>query len=353
MKKIFGVFLSFLFVGTAFAQAPLFQVGQVERVLDDTYQESVIDGEVERLQTVRVKVGQGTEVIEHQTKKEEYANHALSAGEKVVLRTNELDGSLYIADKFRLPNISIIFILFSGLVIYFTGWAGLRSIGGLLISLYILASFVAPQILAGANPFVTAFLGASAIACLSVYLAHGLNTRTTIAFISMVLVLILSLIIAPVFVEWAFLTGMGSEDAFFLQLGTESEINLKGLLLGGIIIGTLGLLDDITTTQVASIEEVKKANPKYTLKELYESGLRVGKEHILSLMNTLALAYFGAAMPMLLLFSLNVQPVWVTLNSESISEEIIRTLVGSTSLVLAVPIASFLAAWWYSNKKSA
>ena len=136
----------------------------------------------------------------------------------------------------------------------------------------------------------------------------------------------------------------------YLQSGLTAGVNLRGLLLGGMIIGCLGVLDDITTAQTAAVDEIRKANPNLTSKQLLQSGLSVGREHIASLINTLALAYAGASLPLLLLFQTNETfPLWVTLNSEFLAEEIVRTLVGSTTLLLAVPISTWCAARFLSN----
>jgi uncharacterized membrane protein len=122
-------------------------------------------------------------------------------------------------------------------------------------------------------------------------------------------------------------------------------------LLGGIIIGALGVLDDITTGQVAAVEEIHSANPKLPFKELYVRGISVGQEHIASLVNTLVLAYVGASFPLFLLLTINNEvPLWVRFNNEGIAEEVVRTLVGSTALIFAVPIATFLAAFFYEGR---
>ncbi|HYC80108.1 MAG TPA: YibE/F family protein, partial [Candidatus Binatia bacterium] len=129
-------------------------------------------------------------------------------------------------------------------------------------------------------------------------------------------------------------------------------LNLRGLLLGGIILGVLGVLDDITTAQSAAVYEIRRANPALPFKELYSRGLSIGREHISSLVNTLFLAYAGASLPLFLFFTAgdHPQPFWVTLNSEFIAEELIRTLVGSVALMLAVPITTFLAAYYFSRR---
>jgi uncharacterized membrane protein len=154
-------------------------------------------------------------------------------------------------------------------------------------------------------------------------------------------------------VTYTFLTGLGSEDAASLLYGQTGSINFQGLLLGGIIIGSLGVLNDITIGLSASMYELALANPKYTFKELFASGLRIGSEHIAALVNTLALAYAGAGLPIFIFIVLNPshQPVWMILNSELLAEEIVRTLAGSIGLILAVPLTAVFAALAFQQKK--
>ena len=156
---------------------------------------------------------------------------------------------------------------------------------------------------------------------------------------------------AIMFVSAGKLLGLGSEQAFYLQFGSLETVNLQGLLLGGIILGALGVLDDVATTQSATVEELKRANPNLSFQELYRGGSSVGREHITSLVNTLFLAYAGASLPVFLFFlTKKPQPRGGTLNTEFIAEEVIRTLVGSISLILAVPITTLLAAYYFSKK---
>jgi len=161
------------------------------------------------------------------------------------------------------------------------------------------------------------------------------------------------MVLALFFVSVAQLSGTGSEEALLLNVSSTMQINLRGLLLGGMIFGVLGVLDDVTTAQAAAVDEIKKANPKLGFEELYQGGISVGKEHIVSLVNTLVLAYIGSSFPLLLLFSLNQGvPLWITLNSEFIMEEVIRTLVGSTALIFAVPITTVMAAFVFARHTS-
>jgi uncharacterized membrane protein len=149
------------------------------------------------------------------------------------------------------------------------------------------------------------------------------------------------------YVILAKLTGLGTEEAAFLQFGETATINLRGLLLGGMMLGALGVLDDITISQVSTVFEIKRANNQLPFSELYQRGMRVGRDHVASLVNTLVLAYAGANLPLLILFTISSEtPAWVHTNNELIAEEVVRTIVGSLGLVLAVPLTTALAAYW-------
>jgi uncharacterized membrane protein len=186
----------------------------------------------------------------------------------------------------------------------------------------------------------------------SLYLAHGFNKRTSVALFGSVLTLVFAVGIDVLFVYFTKLTGMGSEESVYLQI-SNSSIDLRMLLLSGIIIGVLGVLDDVTTGQAAIIDELHDANPNLSVSELYRRGLSVGREHIASLINTLVLAYVGVSFPLILLFTIQKsQPLWLTLNSNFIGEEVVRTVVGSSALILAVPITSILAAYFLGRNKN-
>jgi uncharacterized membrane protein len=278
----------------------------------------------------------------------------LKVGESVVVnKTSGIQGdAYYVSDRYRMPAVITISLIFFAVAIAFGRKKGLTSIVGLAVSILVLIQFVVPRILAGDNPLLISLIGSVVIALTSLYLAHGFSRRTSIALASTLITLLIAVGFALGFVSLTHLYGGGSEEAFFLQTLPIAAIDLRGLLLGGIIIGVLGVLDDVTTAQVAAVDEIRKANPKVSFKELYSSGISVGQEHIASLVNTLVLAYVGASFPLFLLFSLNrdIQPLWVTINSELIVEEIVRTLVGSIALVFAVPISTFLATYFLLHK---
>jgi uncharacterized membrane protein len=258
----------------------------------------------------------------------------------------------YIVDHYRLPALGIVAVIFIAAILIFARKRGAFSLVGLCISIAVLGLFIVPRIVDGQNPLIVSSVGAIMIAVTSLYVAHGFSRRTSIALASTLLTIGVAILLSVIFVHIAQLTGLGSEEAYFVQSGVSGNINLQGLLLGGIIIGVLGILDDVTTAQTAAVEEIYKADPTVTRRELYKRSFSVGREHITSLVNTLVLAYAGASLPLFLLFTLHLQPWWVTLNSAFIAEEVIRTLVGSTALTLAVPITTALATYSYIKRKT-
>ena len=234
-------------------------------------------------------------------------------------------------------------IVFSVVVVALSRWRGLAALGGLVISLLVLVKFVLPAILAGSDPLLIAIVGAATIMLLGLYLAHGLNSTTTTAVLGTLASLVLTGVLAAVFVELSSFTGAGSEEATLLQIN-QQQVNLQGLLLASIIIGTLGVLDDVTVTQASAVWELRKANPDFGIRNLYQAGLRIGRDHIASTVNTLVLAYAGASLPLLILFSVSNRSLGQVINSQTVAEEVVRTLVGSIGLVASVPITTGLAA---------
>lgn len=280
----------------------------------------------------------------------------LQVGDDIIVGLNTEGGTLQatIIDMYRFPGILFALVIFVALAILIGRKKGGFSLGGLLLTLIVLIAVIIPLIVAGWNPFWVSFGGVVLIAVASLYLSHGFHTRTTLALISTLVTLIVAAF-GGIFFAWiARLTGMGTEETMLLQLNTTTPIDLKGLLLGGIMLGALGVLDDITTSQTAAVEEIHNANKSLSFSELFRRGLSVGREHIASLINTLFLAYAGASFPLLLLLSTaNNEPLWVTLNHEYMVEEIVRTLAGSVALIVAVPFTTWLAAYVFTKRKAA
>jgi uncharacterized membrane protein len=277
----------------------------------------------------------------------------LEKGDYVVVgRMVQLPEPLYyISDVYRLNSLWWMVGLFIVVTIVCARWKGVRAFIGLGISFLIIAFFIVPRVVAGSNPLTISLVGTIIIAGVALYVAHGFQARSHLALLSTIISIGLSFGLAALFVHIGKLFGLGTEEAFLLQSVPDVVINLRGLLLGGIILGTLGVLDDITTSQAAAVEELHKANTSFGFWDLYSRASSVGREHIASLVNTLALAYTGASFPLLLLFKIYERPLWVTLNSELIFEEVVRTMVGSISLVVAVPLTTFVAAAYFSRHK--
>lgn len=271
----------------------------------------------------------------------------LMVGETVVLVRERGDGAegYFITDAYRLPGVYAILFFFAFLAVMLGRRRGAGALLGLAMSIAVITFFIVPAITRGANPFLVSIAGAAVILFASLFLAHGFRRRTVAAFFGTVISLGFAVAFSSLFVSLARLSGTGTEEA--VMAGTEIGValNLKGLLLAGMIIGALGVLDDVTASQAAAVDEISKANPMLSSRELYRRGVSVGREHIAALVNTLALAYAGAALPLFLLFAVSREvPLWVVANSESVVEEIIRTIVGSTALLLAVPITTAIAA---------
>ncbi|MER5357334.1 YibE/F family protein [Streptomyces sp. NPDC002785] len=220
---------------------------------------------------------------------------------------------------------------------------GVMALVALAVSFAVLTLFILPAILQGANPLLVAVVGASAIMLIALYMCHGPTARTSVAVIGTLISLLLIGLLGSLFIGWANLTG-NTDDSTGLIHGLYPHIDMSGLLLAGVIIGSLGVLDDVTVTQTSAVWELHQANPTMGARGLYRAGIRIGRDHIASVVNTLVLAYAGAALPLLLLFSIAQSSVGTVANSELVAEEIVRTLVGSIGLVASVPVTTVLAA---------
>lgn len=283
---------------------------------------------------------------------EEPPGRPFSEGDKVLLgHSPEAPPGLryYFADFQRQFPLAVLAIIFAVVVVALGRWRGLAALGGFALSLGVITFFVLPAILAGRSPLAVSIVGSSAIMLLALYLAHGVNVQTTTAVLGTFISLALTGMLAVIFVEASSLTGFASEEAIFVNI-SAGQVNLQGLLLGGIIIGSLGVLDDVTITQASAVWELHAANPAFGARDLYRSALRIGRDHIASTVNTLVLAYAGASLPLLVLFTLAGARFGTVVNGEIVAQEIVRTLVGSIGLVASVPITTGLASLVASRK---
>ena len=233
--------------------------------------------------------------------------------------------------------------LFVLAVIVFGRWQGVRSLIGLACSFAVIVGFVVPAILRGQSPVPVALVGAMAIMLASLYLSHGVGRKTTAAVVGTALALALTGALTAGFVELAALTGLASEDALnaSFQVG---GISLQGLLLAGIILGGLGVLDDVTVSQASLVFELRRADPAAGFAELTRGALAVGRDHVAASVNTLFLAYAGASLPLLVLFVSGGDPLGTVVTAEAVAVEVVRTLCGSVGLIAAVPLTTVLAA---------
>ena len=242
--------------------------------------------------------------------------------------------------------LTIIFVL----VVILVGkkWGAL-SILGLVISFFFIFKISLPLIVKGINPIVVALITAVSIIPITFYISHGFNKKTHVAVLATVIALAITIFLASYFVNVAHLTGYATEEANFISYLTEGKIDIFALLLAGIIIGVVGILDDITVSQSAFIQQLKKTNPDIKKSELFRKGMEIGQDHISSMVNTLVLVYAGSALPLLLMF-LDADKSFIdVIELEVVAEEVIRTLVGSIGLVLAAPISTALAVLFFSK----
>jgi len=291
--------------------------------------------------TIAIPAGQYQAVVESQL---------LEVGDNVLLASTE-GKNFRILEKDRIFTLLSIMGLFLVVIFLVAGKQGFSGILGLIVSLGAIGGILIPQVLKGADPLLTSLMVCIFITGVTIWVSHGWKKRTHIAVAATFITLLIAFGISWIAISFAGLHGLGSENSYFLHVALPG-VNLSGLLLGAILLGTVGILDDVTTTQSATIDEISKANNSLGWKELFIRGMSVGREHISSVINTLALAYVAAALPMFLLIALDTErPWWVVFNSEFFAEEIVRTLLGSGALVLAVPIATLFAALSFSQKK--
>lgn len=255
-----------------------------------------------------------------------------------------------IVDYVRRDSLLLLFIIFMLVALLITRWYGFTSILGMFFSFLVIFKLILPQIIAGANPVLISILASIIIIPITFYLSHGFNIKTNVAIISTIVSLLITGILAYIFIEIGKLTGFSSEEAAILKTNFENTINMKGLILSGIILASLGALDDITVAQSSIVAELVNAHDKPKFIDIYKHAMSVGRDHISSMVNTLILVYTGASLPLLLLFVNNPHPFAEIINYEFIAEEIIRTLIASIGLILSVPLSTTLACFFFLKK---
>jgi uncharacterized membrane protein len=269
----------------------------------------------------------------------------VGAGDDVILiyTPDAVSGQQYhIIDHDRASALWALAIAFALAVVAFGRWKGVRSLASLGITFAVVLLFMVPAVLDGSSPILVAVVGSAAIMLVSLYLGHGWNRTTTVAVVGTLASLVVTVLLAEAAVNLTKLNGVLDENTTNLAL--QYPIDMSGLLLAGILIGALGVIDDITVSQAATVDEVAKANPKWGPARLFKSGMRVGRDHLTSVVNTLVLAYAGASLPLLVLIAAANRPLEQVLTSQIIATEIVRSIVGTLGLIAAVPITTWLAA---------
>lgn len=276
-------------------------------------------------------------------------HYRLKPGDRVILAViDNIDGTstAYLSDAVRSKGILWAFIIFAAVILAVGLRRGLYALAGFALTMGILVWFVFPQVLAGNSPVVVAIIAGIAILAVNLFLSHGFTRNATIALGSTSVGVILAWVIGALFVSISKLSGFSSEEAVFLYWQVGGVTLPEGLLLAGIILGTVGVLDDVAITQCETVAELKAANPEFTSRQLFVRAMRVGRHHIASTVNTLVLAYAGSSLPLFLIFRADdTVSFWRFINTEAVAEEIVRTLAGTTALVLIVPLATTLAAF--------
>jgi uncharacterized membrane protein len=304
-------------------------------------------------QQLRVQIQDGPRAYQEISLNHSYVTEGVQLGDTVLVAAQK-DGDLspWAHQAWRLPGVILLLGAFIAVVLLVIGRRGIYSVVGLFLSVAVIALYIVPAILQGQNAFWACLAGSYVIGIISVFVAHGMQRRALLSVISITVVLSVVAVLALIGDRIGMLTGLYDETSSLLAT-SHKGIDMHGVLIGGIIIATLGVLDDVVTTQVAAVDELRRANPAYSWRELFRRASSVGGEHIIALVNTLALAYIGVSMPTILAIASapNVYGSPLLLpNSEFYAQEIIRTLVSSIGLILAVPITTLCASLYYAQR---
>jgi uncharacterized membrane protein len=309
-----------------------------------------------QFQTIDVEILTGNEKGKHITIDNDYLN--LEVGETFYL-THTVDTlsdiDVYsVNDPYRLPQLGLLAGLFVVLVIIFGGKQGIRGLISLVGSFACIFFLLLPGILHGYPPLLITLAISSLIIVLGSYITHGFTRSTTAAVVGMITTVSVTGLLAYWSVHFTRLSGFGSEEAVYLNMNARGSIDIIGLLLGGILIGLLGVLYDAAIGQAVSVEELARIAPHVSRRTIFERALRIGREHIGALVNTLAIAYVGASLPLMLLFyQTSTAGIGQIINTEIFATEIVRIMIGSIGLVLAVPVTTLVSVLMLVKKSTA
>ena len=257
---------------------------------------------------------------------------ALEAGDRLLVNINQApDGSVnaYFIDFIRTKPLLWLLLAFMVFSVLVGGWQGARGLLGLFLSLLVILVYIIASILDVKDPTVVTLIGGFLLLGMTLYLIYGWGVKTHAAVLGLLFTLVFTGLMINFFVDLTRLTGFGDEDILFVIQQVDININMRGLVLAGMLIGAMGALDDLVITQVSVVFELHAADFGLGLRSLYQRAMRVGQDHVSAMINTLFMAYAGAALPTLLLFSLSGQGFVELINLEFVAEEVVRILAGS------------------------
>ena len=243
----------------------------------------------------------------------------------------------------RGPPLLVLTILFAVGVLALSRWRGIGALASLAYSLVLIAVFTLPAIMEGSPPLAVAVVTAAAIMLVTLYLSHGFDVRSTVAMLGTLVSLVLIGVLGLVFTRVGHFTGLVDEGSQYIS-GIAAQVDLRGLLLAGLVIGALGVLDDVTVTQTWAVWELADVDPGASTRSLFVRAMRIGRSHAASTVNTLVLAYVGATLPLMLVFSALELPFGIAVSQEIVAQEVVRGLVGGLGILAAVPVTTAIAA---------
>jgi uncharacterized membrane protein len=336
------------------AAGPPMGTGTVKAEVSLILEEGTIDlgGTVQTYQVLRVTLLEGEYAgipmeIDYGKRQIHPEGIRFDVGDVILVSLSQgADGLLnaYFVDYVRTSALGWLALAFALAIIVTGRWKGFRSLLGLAFSLLVIIGYIIPHILTGEDPVRVSIIGSAILLTVTLYLTYGWTLKTHASALGMIVVLVLTGTLAWFAIQLTRLNGTGSEEALFLIQLSAVTINLRGLMLGGMLIGALGVLDDLVTTQSSAVFELHSTDETLGFRALVGRAMRIGQDHVAATVNTLVLAYAGASLPTLLMFSLNRGNYAALINFEFIAEEVVRTLVGSLGLIAAVPVTTAIAA---------
>ncbi|MCI5051080.1 MAG: YibE/F family protein [Candidatus Pacebacteria bacterium] len=268
----------------------------------------------------------------------------VKVGSKIYIEYFPATDTFNYATVDRSGPIFLLTILFVGSILILAGKKGARSLISLVLSFVLLFFVLVPMLTNGFDPILTTLIFGLCVLFLSIFVTHGFNRQSLVSFLGSFASILVALILLQLATEMVSVSGLINEHIGQLNFELGNTLNLVRIVSAGIIIGILGVLDDITITQVAVVRELS-SDTTLSKSDIFKKSLRVGRDHISSLVNTLVFAYMGSTLPLIMFVSLIDVPFMILIGQEFIFIEIIRSLIGAIALTIAVPVTTYLAVY--------